>query len=68
MGHQQPYYGPVTDNTCPTDGGTTTVITGNEWPYVNKLSEQMACVYSPLGEDDSHVVGVYREHAAGMEM
>lgn len=61
-GGMQPYYGPVTDNTCLTDGGTSTIVTGNEWPYVNKISERMGYTVAPLGmEDDSHVQGVYRK-------
>lgn len=57
----QPSYGPVTDNTFPTDGGTTTVVTGDEWPYVNKQVENTMCTKGPLSnEDDSHCQGVYR--------
>jgi hypothetical protein len=67
MSHIQPSHGPVTDNTCLTDGGNRTLINGNEL-LVDDACTSMLCVYSPLGEDDSHVMGIYREHSAGMEM
>lgn len=67
MGHMQPAHGPVTDNTFPTSGGNKTLVNGNEL-LVDDCCMAAECVYSPLGEDDSHVTAVYREHSAGMEM
>lgn len=59
MGHMQPDYGPVTDNTHPTDGGTRTIITGNEWPYISEQHQGMACVRAELGEGEDHTQGEY---------
>lgn len=60
MGHMQPTYGPVTDNTCPTAGGKTTIVQGNE-ALVIPMHEKMACVSGDLSnEDDSNCQGVYR--------
>lgn len=56
----QPTYGPVTDMTCPTDGGDKNIVNGNE-ALVIPVQEKMSVVVSPLGEDDSHVQGIYRE-------
>lgn len=67
MPNPQPTYGPVTDNTKPTDGGTTTVVTGDERYATDKCVQGTAGVYAPLGEDDSHVQGVYRRHSPSME-
>lgn len=67
MGHMQPSYGPRTDNECPTSGGDTTLVNGDE-RLVIPMHEKMTCTYSPLGEDDSHVQSVYREHSAGQQM
>lgn len=67
MGNMQPAHGPVTDNTCLTAGGNKTLINGDEL-LADDGCEPMVCVYSDLGEDDSHVQGVYREHPAGAEM
>lgn len=67
MGHAQPAHGPVTDQTCLTSGGHKNIVNGNEL-LVDDACTPMACVYSPLGEDDSHVQGVYREHSARQQM
>lgn len=60
MGQMQPTYGPRTDNICPTAGGSTVLVNGDE-RLVIPVQEKMACVHSDLAEDDSHVQGVYRE-------
>jgi len=56
----QPTYGPVTDNTCPTSGGSTVLVNGNEADVI-PMQEKMANVSGDLSnEDDSHCVGVYQ--------
>lgn len=64
----QPSHGPVTDNTHKTTGGNHTLINGDELMIDDSDISAMRCVYSDLGEDDSHVTPIYREHAAGAEM
>lgn len=59
-GGMQPTYGPVTDNTCPTTGGSTVIVNGNEADVI-PTQEHMSVAVSPLSEDDSHVQGIYRE-------
>lgn len=60
MGHMQPTYGPVTDMTCPTSGGATVLVNGNEADVIPK-HEHMLCVSGDLSnEDDSHCMGVYQ--------
>ena len=59
-GGMQPTYGPMTDMTCPTTGGDKNIVNGNEADVIPK-QEGMGVVVSPLGEDDSHVQGIYRE-------
>lgn len=68
MTHIQPTHGPRTDNTMPTTGGNRTLINGDEFLGDDQELEAMQCVYSELGEDDSHVTPVYREHSYGREM
>lgn len=52
----------------PTAGGNRTLINGDEFLGDDQELEAMRCVYSELGEDDSHVTPVYREHTYGREM
>lgn len=68
MSHIQPDYGPRTDNTHLTTGGNRTLINGDERDAIPAQHQAMMCVYSDLGEDDSHVTAVYREHSSGMQM
>ena len=56
----QPSYGPVTDNTKPVMGGDMKLLNGNEAHVLARCVEYTEGVYSPLGEDDSHVQPVYR--------
>lgn len=56
----QPDYGPRTDMTCPTSGGSTTLVNGDESLVIPK-HQHMGCVYAELGEGEDHTVGVYRK-------
>lgn len=60
-GGMQPTYGPRTDNTHLTTGGNHTLTNGCECDAIAASYETTAVAVSPLGEDDSHVQGVYRE-------
>lgn len=60
-GGMQPSYATPTDNTCPTDGGSTVIVTGDEWPYINKQEKMTVRTGTLSFEDDSHVQGIYRE-------
>ena len=61
MGHVQPTYGPVTDNTHLTTGGSTVLVNGQERDAILATYEGMTCATAPLSnEDDSNCVGVYQ--------
>lgn len=57
----QPSHGPVQDMCCTTEGGNTTLINADEGRDDDMYLAKMPNVASPLGEDDSHVQGIYRE-------
>ena len=60
-GNMAPTFGPQTNDSCPTAGGDTRLINGNEADVI-PMQEKMAVRSGPLSnEDDSHVQGVYRE-------
>lgn len=42
-------------------GGNMTIVNQNERYIIDNSFENAECRYSPMGEDDSHVMGVYRE-------
>jgi hypothetical protein len=56
-GGMQPTYGPFTDNTFKTVGGNTTIINACECDALATSWESVQVEVSPLGEDDSHVMG-----------
>lgn len=60
-GGMQPTYGPCTDNTHLTTGGSTVLVNGQECEAIVATYEPMAVAVSGLSEDDSHVQGIYRE-------